>query len=90
MPQNNNHKYHVYRVGTGYGCFAKDYRRDFLGTTWAVSEKQACNRIRYRVLHQNHFDVVSTMYDSDDQGYVKWHLEAVLASEDKYVEEAGH
>ena len=76
-------KYNVYRIGTGYGCYARDYRRDFVGSTWAVSDKRACNQVRYRALKNDRFDLVAPMYDSRDEGMVKFHLEAVLASEDK-------
>jgi len=41
-------KYKVYLVGKGVGCYAEDYCNDFLGETWAVSEKQAISQVRYR------------------------------------------
>lgn len=81
-------KYHVYRVGIGEGCYARNYRRDFVGFTWAVSEKQARSLVRYRVLHNEKFDLIAPMYDSRDEGMVNFHLEAVPAEEDPYAEPA--
>ena len=79
-------KYNVYRVGTGYGCFARNYRRDFIGSTWAVSDKRACSQVRYRESQKYNFNLLEPLYDSLDMGYVTFSLEAVLASEDPYVE----
>ena len=79
-------KYHVYRVGTGFGCYARNYRRDFMGSTWAVSEKQACSQVRYRESQKYNFNLLEPLYDSLGMGYVTFHLKAVLASEDPYVE----
>lgn len=42
-----NH-YAVYIVGSGSGVYRKDYCREFAGETWAVSEKQACNNVRFQ------------------------------------------
>jgi len=82
----SKHKYNVYRVGTGYGCFARNYRRDFIGSTWAVSDKRACSQVRYRESQKYNFNLLEPLYDSLDMGYVTFRLEAVLASEDPYVE----
>lgn len=79
-------KYHVYRVGTGFGCFARNYRRDFIGSTWAQSDKKACSQVRYREQQKLNFNLLEPLWDSHDMGYVTFHLEAVLASEDPYVE----
>ena len=79
-------KYHVYRVGPGFGCYARNYRRDFIGSTWAVSEKQAVNNVRHREALKNNFILTEPLYDSLGMGYVTFHLKAVLASEDPYVE----
>ena len=79
-------KYHVYRVGTGFGCYARNYRRDFIGSTWAVSEKQAVNNVRHREALKNNFILTEPLYDSLGMGYVTFHLKSVLASEDPYVE----
>ena len=79
-------KYNVYRVGTGYGCYARNYRRDFIGSTWAVSDKRACSQVRYRETQKYNFNLLEPLYDSHDMGYVTFHLEALLASEDPYVE----
>lgn len=82
----SKHKYNVYRVGTGYGCFARNYRRDYIGSTWAVSDKRACSQVRYRESQKYNFNLLEPLYDSLDMGYVTFRLEAVLASEDPYVE----
>ena len=82
----SKYKYNVYRVGTGYGCFARNYRRDFIGSTWAVSDKRACSQVRYRESQKYNFNLLEPLYDSLDMGYVTFRLEAVLASEDPYVE----
>ena len=82
----NKKHYHVYRVGTGHGCFARNYRRDFVGSTWAVSEAQACNQVRYRALQRNNFNILAPIYDSHDLGYVTFKLEAFISSEDPYAE----
>lgn len=81
-------KYNVYRIGTGYGCYARNYRRDFIGATWAVSDKRACNQVRYREQQRYNFNLLEPLYDSLDMGYVTFHLEAVIASEDPYAEPA--
>lgn len=47
MKKSKKH-YNVYYVGKGYGCYAKEYQRTYLGDVWAVSESQACNFVRYR------------------------------------------
>ena len=41
-------KYKVYLVGHGSGCFARDYCKELIGETYAVSPKQAVNNISYR------------------------------------------
>lgn len=41
-------KYKVYLVGHGSGCFARDYCKDLIGETLAVSPKQAVNNISFR------------------------------------------
>ena len=76
-------KYNVYRIGTGFGCYAREYRRDYLGSTFAVSEKQAINNIRHR--HGNYIDL-DGLSDSLGMGYVTFSLKAFPNSEDPYVE----
>ena len=65
-------KYQVFWVGTGTGCYAKDYCREFLGETWAVSEAQACNNIRYRT----GFPLCDELGDRAGEGYVFFIMEA--------------
>ena len=43
------HKYNVYLVGRGHGCYAAEVKRTFMGETWAVSEKKAASNIHYRI-----------------------------------------
>lgn len=42
------HRYYVYVVGSGSGCYREDYCRQFAGETWAVSAAQACNNVRFQ------------------------------------------
>lgn len=79
-------KYNVYRVGTGYGCYAREYRRDFVGSTWALSDKQACNQVKWREQQKYNFNFLEPIYDSLDMGYVTFYLKAFKTSEDPYVE----
>ena len=75
-------RYEVYLVGTGYGVYAKDYCREFCGTTWAVSEKQAINNVRYQQrTNDNPYGGPSewAMGDILDEGYVDFRYEAVQA-----------
>lgn len=39
-------QYDVYLVQNGSGCYGTE--ENFVGSTWAVSEKQAINNVRYR------------------------------------------
>ena len=45
LPKTKN-KYDVYYVRSGTGCYTSS--ETYIGTTWAVSEKQACNNVRNR------------------------------------------
>ena len=78
-------KFHVYRVGEGTGCYARNYKVDFIGSTWAVSSKQACNLVRYRVLKKENWDVTLPLYDFGDLGSVEFHLTAYEAEDDPYA-----
>lgn len=42
------HRYKVFLVGTGTGCYAEEHTRELLGEVSARSEKEACSRVRYR------------------------------------------
>lgn len=41
-------KYKVYIERYGDGCYAKEYDKYLVGETYAVSEKQAVNNVRYK------------------------------------------
>jgi hypothetical protein len=45
--QKPKRKYNVYLVRDGRGCYEGSEKR-FLGSTFAVSEAQACNNVRHR------------------------------------------
>lgn len=79
-------KYHVYRFGVGSGCYARDYKRDFVGSTWAVSDKQAINQVKWREQKKYNFNLLEPIHDSLGMGYVTFYLKAFKASEDPYVE----
>lgn len=66
----------VYLVGRGSGCYAKEYRREFMGSTLAVTPAQAINNIMYR-LRQNGEYLPDDIEDSMGMGYVHYELEAV-------------
>lgn len=66
-------KYAVYKVGKGDGCYAKDYCRDFVGETFAVSEKQAINQVVYRNGNGRRFDILG---DYLEEGIVVFYYEA--------------
>lgn len=75
-------KYNVYLIGTGHGCYAKDYQKIFLGTTFAASEAQACNNVRYRMRddkNPNGGYSIWSLDDRADEGYVLYSYKAELA-----------
>lgn len=77
---NIKHHYDVFYVGYGEGCYAKNYRREFVGSTWAVSPEKACSNVRYRLRDDKYphggysYDV---MGDSAGMGSVSFSFEAV-------------
>lgn len=76
------HKYDVYYVGYGEGCYAEEYCRQYVGTTYAVSPKQACSRVRYntRTKEQPHGGYHTySIGDILEEGSVTFTYEAVLA-----------
>lgn len=83
-------KYYVYRVGEGTGCYARNYKVDYVGSAWAVSAKQACNFVRYRVLRDEHWDLTLPLHDSGELGSVEFHLTAFEVKDDPYAESARH
>lgn len=75
-------KYEVYLVGDGYGVYAKEYCRDFMGTTWAVSPKQAISNVRFQNRDRdNPYGGPSSWELGDilDEGYVHFHYVAMEA-----------
>lgn len=71
--------YNVYYVGKGTGCYAENYQKTFLGDVWAVSEKQACNFVRYRFRddkHPNGGYSTDILGDYLDEGFVNFYYKA--------------
>lgn len=69
-------KYEVYLVGHGHGCYAPEYYRANLGSTWAVSPDKAISNIRYRLRQAGEY-LPDDLGDSEGMGYVHYDLEAV-------------
>ncbi len=69
-------KYQVYLVGHGHGCYAKEYYREVLGETWAVSPAKAVANIRYRLRQAGEL-LPDDLGDSEGMGFVHYTLEAV-------------
>lgn len=72
--------YEVYYVGTGSGCYAKEYQKTYLGDVWAVSEKQACSFVRYRYRDGNMPNggySTGTLGDIFDEGEVLFTYKAI-------------
>ena len=71
--------YNVYYVGKGTGCYAENYQKTYLDEVLAVSEKQACNFVRYRFRDSKHpnggysTDFIGDIYD---EGYVDFYYQA--------------
>lgn len=74
----NKFMYRVYLIGLGYGCYSREYYREFVGTTWATSEKQAANNMHYR-LRSEGWQMPDTQVDSAGLGYVTYVLKAERA-----------
>ena len=75
--------YNVFLVGHGDGCYAEDYHREFIGTTMAVSAKQACSNVRFREMRDkrnpNGGYSAWVLGDRADEGTVVYTYEAELA-----------
>lgn len=72
-------KWNVYIVGKGEGVYRKDYCREFVGQTWAVSEAQACSNVRFQMRTKDHpYGGPSewTISDYASEGMVDLHYEA--------------
>ena len=73
--------YNVYYVGKGFGCYAEDYCKVFLGDTWAVSEKKACSQVRWRHRNKNNPNggySTDILGDRKDEGMVMFKYIAEL------------
>lgn len=69
--------YAVYWLGTGYGCYRKDYCKEFLGDTWATSKNKACSNVRYRMRdNKNPNGGFSKDFIGNDEDYVTFKFEA--------------
>lgn len=66
----------VYLVGQGHGCYATEYKREFLGDTWATSKAKAVSNIRYRLRQKGEL-LPEDLGDSEGRGHVVWVFEAV-------------
>lgn len=73
-------KYEVFYVGEGFGCYATDYCKESIGFTWANSEKQAINNVRWRKKDELK-DLPKFLEDSVGAGYVKFNFTAKLVEE---------
>lgn len=71
-------KFNVYLVGLGEGCYAKELHKEFIGETWAISDKQAINNIHHR-LRQTGETLPDIQVDSMGMGYVTYVLRAEKA-----------
>ena len=72
--------YNVYYVGKGDGCYAENYKRIYIGDTWAESSKKACSNVRYRLRDKNNPNggySTDIMGDSQGMGYVEFSFEAI-------------
>ena len=71
--------YNVFYEGHGTGCYAENYQETFLGDMWAVSEADACNKMRYSLRDDKHpnggysYDILG---DCLDEGLVEFGYKA--------------
>ena len=71
--------YDVYYEGHGFGCYAENYQKTYLGDIWAVSEADACNKMRYSLRDEEHpnggysYDILG---DYLDEGAVEFEYKA--------------
>lgn len=66
----------VYLVGRGTGCYAEEYRREYLGQTIAASPAKATSNIMYRMRKNGEY-MPDDLHDSYGMGSVHYTLEAV-------------
>jgi len=74
--ETNKRKFTVYLVGHGSGCYAKEYRRELIGSTWATSAAKAVSNIKYRLRQKGEY-LPDDLGDSEGMGFVHYELEAV-------------
>lgn len=67
-------KYNVYRVESGTGCYGSSEK--YIGSTYAVSAKQAVNNVRFRTGNRPAMDVIG---DYLEEGHVVISYRAELA-----------
>ncbi len=72
----NKRLFKVYLVGHGEGCYAKEYRREEIGQTFATSPAKAVSNIKFRLRQKGEY-IPEDQYDSAGLGYVYYSLEAV-------------
>ena len=76
----NKKKYSVYYVGKGTGCYAENYKKIYLGDTWAISPEKACSNVRYRMRDKSNPNggySINYLDDSQGLGYVFYQYEAI-------------
>lgn len=74
------HKYNVYLVREGTGCY-EGRSRYLVGQTWAVSDAQACNNVRFNTRNEkypNGGPSARWIGDIKDEGLVSYFYEAEL------------
>ena len=72
-------KFDVYLVAHGSGCYSSS--KEYIGTTYAVSEKQAINNVRYSTRNKDYpYGGPSSLAVGDyaEQGSVHYEYEAEL------------
>ena len=68
-------KYTVFILGVGYGCYAKDFCKNFVGYTWATSVNKAVSNVRYRMRQEGKY-IPNDLGDIYERGYVHFELVA--------------
>ena len=78
-------QYNVYLVGKGFGCYKKDYCNVLLGKTYAVSEKQAINNVRYNTRNKERPNGGYSSWELGDireEGHVEFYYKAIASWKD--------
>lgn len=77
------HRYDVFVVGTGHGCYVRDYCREYAGSATADSPAQACNIVRFNMRsdkYPNGGYATWILGDRLDEGYVDFKFVAQLSN----------